>query len=209
MTWMVFMLPVAAASEPFDQYALRPGEPNLIDTPLEEVLRRSAVVIEGMVLEERVVTWLGPADTTSFLVWRVRVDEELLGHVESGVVDVAVISPFPPTADYGDRVLLVGAPMVLAMPTHLSADVLKLPWPGYADVLVPTVPGGLYQATTATMEDEGPVLVTSQWTRRGDEKWFHPTDWNALVVAARRDIQSTPCHGCGATIPGVVVEAAP
>jgi hypothetical protein len=205
MPWMLFVLRVAAASEPFDQYALRPGEPNLIDTPLEEVPRRSAVVIEGMVLEERVVTWLGPADTTSFLVWRVRVDEELLGHVESGVVDVAVISPFPPTADYGDRVLLVGAPMVLAMPTHVSADVLKLPWPGYADVLVPTVAGGLRQAVI----EEGQLIVTSQWSARADDPYYHAGNWNATVAALRRDIQATPCQGCGATIPGVAVGAAP
>jgi len=180
--------------------------PSIRTVPIQEVLRQSAVVVEGPVIEARVETWLGPSGASRMLVWRVSVEQALQGRVASGVLDVVVDAELPPRVDPGDRVLVLANVRTLYLPTYIEGrQDLFGKFPAYDDLVVPTVDGALYH----TYSDGGSLAWSSPGIQDGAD-WLPETraetfglSWADLVGRVRK--QAEQCSGCGATISGSTV----
>jgi hypothetical protein len=186
---------------------------NVRDTPLAEILRQSAVVIEGPVIETRTEIWMGPSNHAPMLIWRVAVEEEILGHVESGVIDLVVSDEWPPVLDPGERVMVMANLRTLYLPTYLSGRMERFEvFPAYDDLLVLTVYGSLYHTRTIRNEDgtineeywSSPVTQTGADWLPEDREERHRLAWDEILRRVRA--AAATCAGCGATVAGATAE---
>jgi len=202
----LMLLSLALGSDVVDPLAYRPGSFNVRDMPLQEILERSAVVVEGVLEEVRDDVWLGPEGAYTRLIWRIRVEEEMLGHVESGYVDLSIEDMMPPTLNPGERILVMAGPQTLYSPVSEHRIDAIDSYPAYGDLLVPTAYGSMFHTVLISFPDD-----EWEWssTRKHDAvPWLAPLSaywkWSDLVASVRN--AASLCEGCGATVRGAAVE---
>lgn len=200
-----------------DTEAFMRGAPGtrVSNTPIAEVLAQSAVVAEGYLLEERHDIWLGPSSSYPMLIWRIQVAEEMLGHVENGVVDLVIADDLPPSLEPGDRVLFLANTKKLYLRSHVQAGMDEFAnYPAEEDLLIPTVLGSLYH-TFSYEQSDGTIKAgwSSPETQRGAD-WLPPTkeeahalSWQELLIRMRAE--AAGCASCGNTIPGADIQVGP
>ncbi len=204
------LLVVALASDVTDPLDYRPGSFNVRDTPLQQILERSAVVVEGELVEVRDDVWLGPEGAYTRLIWRIRVEEEMVGHVQSGYVDLSVEDWWPPRLKPGERILVMAGPQTLYAPVSENQIDAISGYPAYDDLLVPTAYGSMYFTMRLLhLED-----VSTEWgsTRSQDDvSWLERDEpverWSELLDIVRA--ASALCSSCGFEVAGATVGGAP
>ncbi len=175
------------------------------NTPLETILELSAVVIEGPLEEVAREIRMVPVQIESYLVWRVQVAEELLGHVEADQVTIVIPDEFPSSIYTGRRVLLIGNVQTLYWPTYTQGrDPEFAVFPAYEELLVPTVRGSLFWEAEDWDAEDGSLIWSGVDTR--GVSWLPAPEqrrefgWSDLVDRVRQ--AADECGGCGNTVAG-------
>lgn len=203
---MIFLALALAGDEGYDTFdplAYKPGRPNIVDTPLDEVLDYTEVAFEGHIVEARKEIWMGPAGNIGMMVLRVAVDQELYGHVESGLIDVAVDDFMPPPLTPGLRVMFLAGYKTHQLHATSDAEFIYPDYLPYDDLFVPAVPGALYfqysiDGTVSSTRFQSSPTARVSWAEGPDGSML---SWEEGIAALRVAIQAT--GRSGSTVAGV------
>ena len=116
---------------------------NIVTMELDAVLDETQVIVEGPVIDERVDVWLETTGLSGARIVRMSVENELFGHVASGVVEFELSDDWVQPLDVGQRVMVFlgykGCPYSRTLATRGLPE-----WAPFNDLLTTAVPGTFY-----------------------------------------------------------------
>lgn len=177
------------------------GQPTIWTTPVDDILRASAIAFVGTVVSAEEEIYLGPSDIAQRTVWRVRVDQVLLGSTGAEELDVSVDTPLPTSPAPGTRAVMLLGRQKRMVPIALIENQHYADIPPFDDLLVPTVIGSIFTAR------EGAEAIVGAWDsphETAEVDWLPERElstFNDIVTSISNLIDSQCVPPCGAEVP--------